>query len=88
MAVEFSCPQVYHFVLTPLSICIMVLRKKQEPTMENDSQPQKATENCPGDFCRTCRGKGYTTDLEYRWGVGTVSVTGTCWACNGTGFGK
>ena len=34
-----------------------------------------------GDFCRTCRGKGYVTFKE-----GGRSITENCEACRGTGY--
>ena len=49
---------------------------------------QKPAERSPDDFCRTCRGKGYLVDQEYRPGIGMVSVSETCWACNGSGYGR
>jgi DnaJ-class molecular chaperone len=49
---------------------------------------QQPAERSPDDFCRRCRGKGRLVDQEYRFGIGTVSVSETCWACNGSGYGR
>lgn len=37
------------------------------------------------DFCRTCKGKGTLSEPSDRPGV---IVTSTCWACNGTRYGR
>lgn len=54
----------------------------------NVSPENPPKDHLPDDFCRTCSGKGYLTDYEYRPGVGRVSVSERCWACDGTGWGK
>lgn len=54
--------------------------------MPKTSTPEPI-QHLPGDFCRTCKGRGYLSDEEYRDGR-IVTVSAPCWACNGSGWGK
>ena len=35
------------------------------------------------DFCRSCKGNGYTTEQDHSRGV---TIAEDCWKCNGTGL--
>lgn len=39
----------------------------------------------PSDFCRPCRGKGFTRTEEYNHAGKLVGFTEPCFFCNGTG---
>ena len=36
-----------------------------------------------GDFCRSCKGNGYTTEHDHSRGV---TISDSCWKCGGTGM--
>ena len=66
----------------------MMYRNEAAETMSEGTERQEKAEHRPGDFCRTCRGKGVLYDTDYRPGIGTVQIAQGCLACNGTGWGK